>query len=392
MGDISDGLKYKEGNYSVENPFTAVKEWWEDVQQAEELAGTEEYLKEYMQQRKKKAEKKHYLVEGAVLRCTRCTLEPQTPFDKEFQAPAGSDRVVLKTRKNQRARNEMGQRFATLEDSEKFQNIEPFGNCKNPPDREKEKAAVRLAEESEELRALGTCRYMMELNGEWENLIQDTGYEGEPGVDLEKIKTITMEAILFCKHGGFIYPIDSGYVEAPDAMEMWINDVDTVAQWYVKNVPTYCHMTWDEIEANGGPSTARGRKWYRCDLEGELNGLNVSDDCSGLVWACLVQAGYFEDTTTVFNSGAYLPGKDGGKEMEEAGFIWHPMAELGVDNLEKGDILVRNGHVEVFEEFEGDIEWAWTWGDVYREEPTKKDSTKAAVARLYQGVWRLEND
>jgi len=28
MGDISDGLKYKEGNYSVENPFTAVKEWW----------------------------------------------------------------------------------------------------------------------------------------------------------------------------------------------------------------------------------------------------------------------------------------------------------------------------------------------------------------------------
>lgn len=133
MGDISDGLKYKEGNYSVENPFTAVKEWWEDVQQAEELAGTEEYLKEYMQQRKKKAEKKHYLVEGAVLRCTRCTLEPQTPFDKEFRAPAGSDRVVLKTRKNQRARNEMGQRFATLEDSEKFQNIEPFGNCKNPP-------------------------------------------------------------------------------------------------------------------------------------------------------------------------------------------------------------------------------------------------------------------
>jgi len=105
-----------------------------------------------------------------------------------------------------------------------------------------------------------------------------------------------------------------------------------------------------------------------------------------------VQAGDFEDTTTVFNSGAYLPGKDGGKEMEEAGFIWHPMAELGVDNLEKGDILVRNGHVEVFEEFEGDIEWAWTWGDVYREEPTKKDSTKAAVARLYQGVWRLEND
>lgn len=392
---VVDTMKEMFANYrSVENPFTAVKEWWEDIQQAEELVGTEGYLKDYMEARKKAAEKKHYLVEGAVLRCTRCTLEPKTPFEKEFQAPTGSDRVVLKTVQNKTAKNKAGQCFATIRDSQKFKNIEPFGNCENPPDRNKEEEAVKLAEKTEEFRALGTCRYMMELNDEWENLIQDTGYEKEPGVDLEKIKTITMEAILFCKHGGFIYPIDSGYIEVPDIdiMEAWINTVDDVGQWYVKNVHTYCHMTVDEIKANGGrPSTERGRKKYSCDLDGNLNGIAVYDDCSGFLWACLVQAGYFEDTASAYNSGQYLPGNEGGKLMEEAGFCWHPLSELGVDNLEKGDVLVKNGHVEIFNRFEGNIEYAWTWGNVYGEEPTKKYSTKSEVANSYQGVWRLGN-
>ena len=49
--------------------------------------------------------------------------------------------------------------------------VEPFGNCMNPPDREKEKKALELAEQSEELRKLGTCRYMMELNDKWDNMI-----------------------------------------------------------------------------------------------------------------------------------------------------------------------------------------------------------------------------
>ncbi len=76
--------------------------------------------------------------------------------------------------------------------------------------------------------------------------------------------------------------------------------------------------------------------------------------------------------------------------MEEAGFSWHAMSELGVDNMEKGDIMVRNGHVEIFSHFEGKTEYAWTWGKVYLNEPARKDSSKSEVAVMYSGIWRLE--
>lgn len=393
MSDKSEELKYTEEgySYSTNEPFTPAMEWWGDLKQAQEMLDVEDYMRKYMSHRGLEAGKKHYLVDGAVLRCTHCTLEPQTPFNKEFSAPEGSDKVILKTEQNKTAKNKMEQCFATKGDSKKFINISPFGNCKNPPDRVKEKEAIKVAENSKELLSLGTCRYMMELNDEWEVLMQIIGYEDEPGVDLEKIKTLTMESILFCKHGGFIYPIDSGYIEAPDKMEEWLNDVNTVAQWYVADVKTYCHMTWDDIQANDGKSsTAQGRKWYECDLDGNLKGHRVADDCSGFLWACLVQAGYFDESTPTYTSGNYFPNKDGGQALEEAGFSWHAMSELGVDNMEKGDIMVRNGHVEIFSHFEGKTEYAWTWGKVYLDEPARKDSSKSEVAVMYSGIWRLE--
>lgn len=393
MGDKSEELKYMEKgySYSTNEPFTAAMEWWGDLKQAQEMLDAEDYMKSYMSQRNQEAEKRHYLVDGAVLTCTRCTLEPQTPFNEEFSAPEGSDKVILKTEQNKTAKNKMEQCFATRDDSKKFINIVPFGNCKNPPDRVKEKEAIKVAENSKELLSLGNCRYMMELNDEWENLIQVIGYEDEPGVNLEEIKTLTMESVLFCKHGGFIYPIDSGYIEAPDKMEEWLNDVNTVAQWYVANVKTYCHMTKAEIDASSsGPSTEQGRKWYKCDLDGNLKDHRVADDCSGFLWACLVQAGYFDVSTTVYTSVGYFPNEGGGRALKEAGFCWYAMSELGVDNMEKGDIMVRDGHVEIFSHFEGETEYAWTWGSVYKEEPAKKDSSKSEVAVKYSGVWRLE--
>ena len=111
---------------------------------------------------------------------------------------------------------------------------------------------------------------------------------------------------------------------------------------------------------------------------------------SGFLWACLVQAGYFDESTPVYTSGYYFPNKDGGQALEEAGFSWHAMSELGVDNMEKGDIMVRNGHVEIFSHFEGKTEYAWTWGKVYLNEPARKDSSKSEVAVMYSGIWRLE--
>lgn len=219
MGDNNDESKYLEGNYSANNPFKAVKEWWEDTKQAQELQNAEEYFEAYMQYLKDKKDEHHYLVDGSVLTCIRCTVKPQTPLDKEFTAPEGSNEVILKVTMQDRYKNAAEQLFATIKDSKKFDNIEPFGNCLNPPDRDDERKALELAGESEELRKLGTCRYLMQLNDEWENLISDVGYQEVTGLDNISLEEITMESILFCKHGGFIYPIDSGYIQTDVVVE-----------------------------------------------------------------------------------------------------------------------------------------------------------------------------
>lgn len=169
-------------------------------------------MKAYMEYEKSKREEYHYLVDDAVLKCTRCTMEPKKPFGKDFTAPEGSDKVILKVTKNKRYLNGAGQYFATIADSKKFDNIQPFGNCDNPPDRDDEKKALIMAGESEELLKLGNCRYLMKLNDEWENMISEVGYAETAELNEAGLEGITMESILFCKHGGFIYPDTSGYI------------------------------------------------------------------------------------------------------------------------------------------------------------------------------------
>ena len=165
-----------------------------------------------------------------------------------------------------------------------------------------------------------------------------------------------------------------------------------VAQWYVANVDKYCQMTKADILANNGKSSTNGgRCYYRCDLPGDLHGINVSDDCSGYVWATLVQAGYFDKDTVIYTSSAYLPGGDAERKMEEAGFTWHPMSELKGEDLKKGDILVKDGHVEIFVNYsDRGQERALTWGNVYNELPALKDAYNYNINQKYKGIWRLE--
>ena len=125
---------------------------------------------------------------------------------------------------NTAAINGAGQYFATVKDTKKGgigyyfdhdtddYNIRFFGNCKNAPDRDDECKAIITAAESKELRNIGTCPYLMKLNDEWENFVSDVNYEEVTTLDGELSELITMEAVLFCKHGGFIYPVDSGYI------------------------------------------------------------------------------------------------------------------------------------------------------------------------------------
>lgn len=143
---------------------------------------------------------------------------------------------------------------------------------------------------------------------------------------------------------------------------VYVASSEKIAQWYVGNVPTYCQMTKSEIDDNGGPSTAGGRSYYQCDLSGELTGLKVGDDCSSFLWATLVQSGYFSSDTIKYTSSEYLPNGAASAKMQEAGFTWHSMSELDGSDLQAGDILVKNGHVEIFYDYENQQEMALTWG------------------------------
>lgn len=54
---------------------------------------------------------------------------------------------------------------------------------------------------------MGTCKYLMWLEDRWEKTLEGENgffcYEGSP--------VLTMNSVLFCKHGGaFIYPLTSG--------------------------------------------------------------------------------------------------------------------------------------------------------------------------------------
>lgn len=47
--------------------------------------------------------------------------------------------------------------------------------------RQNRKETIKVAENSKALLSLGICRYMMELNDEWEVLMQIIGYEDDRG-------------------------------------------------------------------------------------------------------------------------------------------------------------------------------------------------------------------
>ncbi len=252
MGEKNDKSKYMEGNYS-KNPFKAELEYRDDLIQAEQLQMQENYWKSYLNAAEKLRKEHHYLVDGAVLRCSKSTTNPiiitqskgqllkyeectedmlvgeavvlEDPDNMEcFRAPEGKSEVRLKVLQNTAAINGAGQYFATVKDTKKGgigyyfdhdtddYNIRFFGNCKNAPDRDDECKAIITAAESKELRNIGTCPYLMKLNDEWENFVSDVNYEEVTTLDGELSELITMEAVLFCKHGGFIYPVDSGYI------------------------------------------------------------------------------------------------------------------------------------------------------------------------------------
>ena len=195
-----------------------------------------------------------YLVDGAVLACTSATWDDFHLSDGEVIKLDGSDEKqkkgepteYLRVPENPMSANDL--RYATVADTKREWNIMPFPcNCKEPALFRQE---TEIKENKVDCQSHGVCKYMMDLEEEWENYdIRETlsfslpvpfsepvpvsmslsvPYEvftnqkvdsGSGDALMSEIrnrdaaqekKGITMTSILFCKHGGFIYPRTSG--------------------------------------------------------------------------------------------------------------------------------------------------------------------------------------
>ena len=158
-----------------------------------------------------------YLVDGAYLTCNMAFTGTQlirgVSYGIERESVKKGTTTRLSIAENKSEIN--GRPVATIKDCEKNVHIQPFNcNCLNLPDREEEYKAIL---EDEECISFGTCRQLMNLNDNWENFIKSTGYLSFSRADeKDRADGITMESILFCRHGGLITPIQSGQVETSE--------------------------------------------------------------------------------------------------------------------------------------------------------------------------------
>ena len=147
----------------------------------------------------------------------------------------------------------------------------------------------------------------------------------------------------------------------------WIKALQAMGEWYEHNIHTY---------QGGSTGKASGsRRMYDCPLVHR----KVGDDCSGYVCACLWNHGVNVPLT---GSGGFVnPSKDFEKIMNTHGFKKY---NYGDYTLMPGDIMCKNGHVEIF----------WTdkksygWGNIH-DAVGKHAGMPCWQAKLkYTIVWR----
>ena len=224
-----------------------------------------ENLEDFLYENYKDEESKEYLVDGAILTCTGSKKEIVTvnckvykdyskqdeTIGEEVDVSLYADKVLRRLVVTENPPSEVnGLMYATIDDCAKGDNINCFGNCIWPPDNAEE------VQEFESHTGLewkeGTCKYLMNLEKHWDNFEIGQAFLNFPDDDSVKKPGITMTSILFCKHGGFIYPITSGQKEKYEAIFTYIDkdgNIVTVV-WTISDeefVDCYS-LTLEEIE------------------------------------------------------------------------------------------------------------------------------------------------
>lgn len=192
---------------------------------------------------------------------------------------------------------------------------------------------------------------------------------------------------------GKVYDIDENGVcvlssswSIDEKIDNFMEGTVEIGNWYTKNITTYLG---GEI-VNGG----RTRRVKKCEL---INNIDVGDDCSGFVSACLCKYGIL--TNTWYGSFAY--NKDNADRndklisaLEQVGFVWHKKDDKYIPK--RGDILVQHEHygkenvkhVEIVDSYDGKEDQVWSWGKVYKSLPAPR--TKSGLYGRTSGYWRIE--
>lgn len=168
-----------------------------------------------------------YLVNGAILTCNRASLDVKIYRGRIYNVVNPHQKTFLNVTENPKAEVCGHLYHATIRDAVKDTNITPFHcNCSIEPHNDEEWDTL---EADDSYKTEGTCKALMKLNVEWDNLPADVEYLRFWNEDrFGKIPGITMSSMLFCKHGGIITPFFSGQTPEQYLFEPDINDPEQV--------------------------------------------------------------------------------------------------------------------------------------------------------------------
>lgn len=118
----------------------------------------------------------------------------------------------------------------------------------------------------------------------------------------------------------------------------WVGIVRSVKAAIAAQQVGYSQSNWIEINVGGKSDTVR-------------------TDCSGFVSACLRYYGVMNDGANLNSSGFT---DQNNSVMQKSGF--RPSAWVGWENLQEGDIIATNGHVEIFAYNDGNSHYVYNCG------------------------------
>lgn len=139
----------------------------------------------------------------------------------------------------------------------------------------------------------------------------------------------------------------------------WIRIIHDVKKAIADQKPGYSQSNWINI-------TVDGRE------------LKVRTDCSGFVAACLKYLGVLDESTNLY-TGIMGPNSS---VMAKTGFTPSPFN--GWDTLKEGDILVKNGHTEIFAYNDGNAHYVYNCGS--NSSVNNPNATRASN-KEYTNIW-----